>query len=93
MKASELVGKLAIRTERTKSGDGSYTTEPLNILKVTGKHIIYNHIGTREEFMFGDKIHILHGEWLDDNWIDYNELIKGCKESKIVNKLKKKIKK
>ena len=90
MKASELVGKLAIRTERTKRGDGSFTDEALNILKVTEHHILYNHVGTREEFMFGDEIMILGCDWIDGNWADYNELIKGYKKSKVVKKLKKK---
>jgi len=86
MKANELIGKLAIRTNPISCGknfmtgktnyDYSYTTTPIRILKVTDNHILTNYKGTKEENIFGDDIHILDKRWLDDNWIDYEELIK-----------------
>lgn len=86
MKAKELVGKLAIRKKPIKLGicdftgeynyDYSHTTSPLRILKVTDEHIIVDYKGTDEEVIFGNKVHILDERWNDDNWIDYEELIK-----------------
>lgn len=85
MKATKLIGKLAIRTQpielgyndftREKDYDYSYTSSPINILKVTENHIIYNYVGTTEEDMFGKGIHILDKRWIDDNWTSYTELV------------------
>ncbi len=96
MKATELIGKLAIRTKPVFLGfeglrencDYSYTTTPIRILKVTDNHIIYNHVGTSEEKIFGKKKHILNLRWLDNNWTDYNKLMKL--DSKKENKKKQK---
>jgi hypothetical protein len=86
MKAIELVGKLAIRTKPSELGindysgerncDYSYTTTPIRIIKVTENHIIYNHKGTGEGSLFGKDKYILDSRWLDDNWTDYQELVK-----------------
>ncbi len=86
MKAIELVGKLAIRTNPIKLGrdfiteennyDYSYTNEPIRILKVTDNHILTTHKGTKLEKIFRNDIHILDKRWNDDNWTDYEELIK-----------------
>ena len=76
-----LIGRLAIRTKPVNCGVGvkdySYTTEPIKILKITDSHIVYSHEETKEEPIFGKKIHILDSRWLDDNWIDYDELIES----------------
>ena len=86
MEAKNLIGKLAIRKKPIKLGicdftgecnyDYSYTTSPIRILKVTDEHIIYNHKATDEESIFGDKVCILDSRWNDDNWTDYEKLIK-----------------
>lgn len=87
MKAKELAGKLAIRTKPIILGnndftgeeekDYSYTTSPINIIRVTENHIIYNFIGTPDEKIFGKEFKILDDRWNDDNWEDYKELTKG----------------
>jgi len=64
VKASELVGHMAFRTTRVKSGDGSYTTSPIKILKVTDHHIYHK---CNDE----GKVRLLNDEWLDDNWIKW----------------------
>ena len=74
MKASELVGKRAIRTKPVDLGNGSkdysYTTSPIEIVKVTDNHIVHKYK------MFGEEhVSILGERWMDNNWIDYNELI------------------
>jgi hypothetical protein len=78
MKASELVGKVAIRTAPcvypNGAKDGSYQDSPLLIVGVTDAHILTQHVG-KERKIFGDEIHILRSDWLDDNWTDYNALI------------------
>jgi len=76
MRAKELVGKMAIRTAPVQYGNGnqdfSYTSDPIEIAKVTENHIVYN----RE--MFGEQhTSILNNRWLDDNWTDYVELMDG----------------
>lgn len=72
MKATELVGKLAIRTKPTKcSGDHSYMSEPILIEKVTDAHIFCR------TWMFPEDGHILNSRWLDDAWEDFEELSKG----------------
>lgn len=86
MKANKLIGKLAIRKKPVTLGrndfteeynyDYSYTSEPIKILKVTDEHIIYSHKDTNQENIFGDEVSILDNRWNDDNWIDYEELIK-----------------
>jgi transcriptional pleiotropic regulator of transition state genes len=78
MKATELVGKLAIRTAPVVSNnDYSFMNSPLKIIKVTDFHIVYEY--PEENSMskiFADKNpYILHAEWLDDNWTDYSKLI------------------
>lgn len=76
MKASEFVGKRAIRTAPTASGDYSYTTEPLKILKVTESHIVVEH---QCPFLKGD-VSILGNRWLDDNWTSYDDLMSGIEK-------------
>ena len=78
MKASELVGKNAIRTKCTAYGDYSYTDNPIHILKVTTDHILYTYLGN-EAKIFGDEVNILNNRWVDDCWTDYDELISGTK--------------
>ena len=85
MKARDLIGKLAIRTNPIILGenfitgkanyDYSYTTSPIKILKVTDNHIVYNYSGTSEEKIFEGQ-YILDKRWIDDNWEDYEKLMK-----------------
>lgn len=77
MQARDLIGHLAIRTKPTSYGDHSYTDSPLRILAVTENHIA---CGYPKESVFahilGNKPHILDYRWLDDNWTDYDELMR-----------------
>lgn len=86
MYLKDLIGHLAIRTQRAKTNygsDRSYLTEPVRILAVTENHIVFDHMGTREEKMFGDQTHILNSDWNDDNWTDYNELIRMAEATRV----------
>ena len=82
MNINELVGKKAIRTGPVDLGNGrkdySYGTEPLLILAVTEHHVVVEYV---ESFMKG-KRHILDSRWNDENWDDYNELMKLADETK-----------
>jgi hypothetical protein len=80
MRAKDLIGELAIRTQSVGM-DRSFTESPIRILTVTDNHIVYDHIGTPEDF-FEDKIFILNKDWNDNNWIDYNELIRMVNATK-----------
>lgn len=74
MDIKELVGKRAIRTNPVTYSHGttdrSYMQEPLFIIKVTDSHIVYKHRHNKDE------VSVLPFEWIDNNWIDYDELIK-----------------
>jgi hypothetical protein len=90
LKATELIGKKAIRTapvmEKVETNcDGflfngriveksnySYTEAPIKILKATDSHIVYE----REKFDGEKVISVLNLKYCDDNWTDYDELIK-----------------
>jgi hypothetical protein len=74
MKATELVGKNAIRRRHVNIAGGgvdrSYMDSPIHIVAATDDHIIcswpkHPHLGK----------HILPYEWCDDNWIDYDCLM------------------
>lgn len=82
MNAKELIGKKAIRTAPVdlKNGrkDYSYNNEGLLVLAVTGTHLVVEHV---ESFAKGSR-HILDSRWLDDNWGDYDELMKLADETK-----------
>jgi len=69
---------MGIGTEiKTKSHDYSYSDEPLFILAATENHIIYKHPdGSFNAKHLSDKTHILNCRWCDDNWADYDELMK-----------------
>lgn len=81
MKASQLVGKLAVRTAPVNLGtnpinlwvsaskDFSYITEPIRIVKVTDSHIVYKS-GNSE------RLNLMDSRYIDDNWTDYEELVK-----------------
>lgn len=85
MKATELIGKKAVRTQPiyhisdggfmamglVKKPDYTYTTEPIKILKATDSHIIVE----RDCFDGTKKQVILNILFCDDNWCDYDELI------------------
>lgn len=77
MLASELIGKKAIRTTHTTMAGGtvcrSFMDDPIIILKVTDSHIVYRYI---DKSYMGNEPYILTYEYCDDNWIDYDELIK-----------------
>ena len=74
MKASDLIGKMAIRRRPVSTGNGrvdrSYMDSPLHILAATDDHII--HVWPEHKNL--GKM-ILPYEWCDDNWIDYDCLM------------------
>jgi len=76
MKATELIGKLAIRTSHVTYAHGnicrSFMEEPIRIIKATDRHIVYEWVNHPS---FNDKPNILSYEYCDDNWINYEELI------------------
>lgn len=79
MYAKDLIGILAIRTQRAETNygsDGSHQTDAVRILAVTENHIVIDYVGTREEKIFGDQIHILNSDWNDNNWTDYMDLMR-----------------
>jgi len=84
MKATKLIGKVVIRTARTKGiSDGSYTSTPIHIIKATKSHIFYDYTGcgTFEERHLNDnKTGILGQNFCDNKWIDYMELLNGVEE-------------
>jgi hypothetical protein len=71
MKAEELVGRLAIRTDPYLGYDWSYTDEPVFIIKVTKNRIVYRHDNNK---IFKGRYTLDKG-WLDNNWTDYEDLI------------------
>lgn len=80
MKATELIGKTAIRTTYATHPNGiqdnSYTDTPIKIEKATDSHIIYTFL--KEDFCYNSgKLYILNHDFCDNNWIDYDELISG----------------
>jgi hypothetical protein len=83
MKLEKLVGKNIVRTKPvslgTSSGflgngqenfDYSYTTSPLLLCKVTESHLV---VITEHS----DSERLLDNRWMDENWVDYDELIKS----------------
>ncbi len=79
MKASELIGKKAIRTAPTKlCGDGSFDDSPITILNVTSSHIVYTYPeeNCMSRILSDNRPRLLDSSWLDDNWADYDEIAK-----------------
>lgn len=72
MKATELIGKFAIRTGKTGGyGDNSYTSEPVFIMGATDTHI---EIKTKSLFNNESyRMSILNYVFCDDKWIDFEE--------------------
>lgn len=70
MKASELVGKKALRTAPMQGNygtDNSYSSgKGILILKVTDHHIY---------FQDGDYQSTLNFNWLDNNWTEYDDTV------------------
>ena len=72
MKAIKLIGKMAIRTGRTKDiGDGSYMSEPIFIIKADDSHIRYKHSGTALRSL---GICTLGKDFCDNQWRDFKDL-------------------
>lgn len=81
MKASELIGKKVLRSKPVPLGidpfsgqrnqDFSFTDGmPITIIKVTDSHIVYT-----SAIMGEERTNTLGERWMDDNWIDYDELM------------------
>jgi hypothetical protein len=89
MNVKELVGKRALRTkgvEVTRNGfgfdkpykdiDKSYMREPIRIHKVTDSHIVFTYCDDHPVSKdWNTKLRIATNEYIDDNWVDYDELI------------------
>lgn len=58
---------------KAKTQDYSYSSEPILILAATENHIVYT---SRHNAFDRDSKHILDSRWCDDNWTDYDELMK-----------------
>jgi hypothetical protein len=83
MQAKDLIGKLAIRTNENMHLDYRFTNEAIKIIKVTESHIVYElpkspHIKVN----YPATMHVLNNLWIDDNWIDYEELMNITEEVK-----------
>ena len=80
MKATELIGKTAIRTNYATRVNGlkddSYTDRPIVIKYATDTHIVFTYTKNYTFYNSG-KFNVLNYEFCDDNWIDYDELISG----------------
>ena len=83
MKANELIGKNAVRTQpiyevsqsfglgmNTKTPLYNYTNSSVKILKATENHIVCE----IENYGGGTQIKLLDVRYCDDNWVDYDEL-------------------
>jgi hypothetical protein len=96
MKASDLIGKKAIRDFHVTYAGGtvsrSFMEEPIKIIRATDKHIVYEWC---ENFLrvcpsANDTPNILSYEHCDNHWLDYNELIgidDRCPIQKILDEL------
>ena len=80
MNAKQLIGHNAIRTAATSLGDNSYTETPLLIVHATDTHVVTKHVRDLDKRLFGTNPHVLNYTWCDDNWIDYDELVKEREE-------------
>lgn len=73
MRAEQLLGKLALRSKPLdSSGDHSFITIPIKIMAVTESHIVFEW----QEPMFKGHKGILGYNYLDNNWVDYEALMK-----------------
>jgi hypothetical protein len=87
MRANELIGKNAIRTQPVydlvengfgimssglvKKPDYRFTTEPIKIIKATEYHIL----AERKNYDGSIKQELLNSRYCDENWVDYDELM------------------
>jgi hypothetical protein len=55
--------------------DYSFSERPILILAATESHIVFKFCN-REERTYGADKHILDNRWCDENWTDYDELMK-----------------
>lgn len=78
MKASDLIGKNAIRTKPMNIGNGlhdySLTSSPIHIINATDSHIIYEYLPEYDRIL-AEKKRILDCRWCDDNWIDFEFIL------------------
>lgn len=83
MKATELIGKKAIRTSHTTYAHGTISRscmdEPILILNATDAHIVYEYPAESSMARMCKDInarpHVLSYEYCDDNWTDYDKLV------------------
>ena len=77
MFATELIGKLAIRTSPVRYPNGnwdcSYTQNPIRIINATDRHIV--HVSKDSPFCDPSKPRVLNYLWCDDKWIDYESIL------------------
>lgn len=83
MKASDLIGKNAIRTRPTNIGNGlqdySHTQSPIHVINATESHVVFEYLPEYDKFLSGKK-RILDCRWCDDNWIDFDFLLTPASE-------------
>lgn len=75
MRATELVGKVAIRTGPNYNNDHSYCSYPVKILMATESHVMIEYVG-REANMFSSTPHLLNCAFCDDKWADAEGIFK-----------------
>ena len=72
MKATDLIGKVAIRTGPMFYSNGqpdySYCSDASEILNATGNHIVLHS-------KYGGTENILDNRWCDDKWIAYDDIV------------------
>ena len=71
MKATDLIGKNAIRTAKTEHGDYSITDYPIEIIDATNSQIYYKYADKWHRTYLSKDTHILGPEFCDNNWTEY----------------------
>lgn len=83
MKACDLIGKNAIRTQPVDLGNGmrdhSYTDSPVHIINATDSHVVYEYLPEYDKILAG-RTRIMNYRWCDDNWIDFDFLLTPASE-------------
>jgi len=86
MKATELIGKVAIRTRPTNTiKDHSYTDHPIKVITATNHCITFEYADWWHRKYMDTRHHHLDSDFCDDNWIEYNGIcdsydIAKCRE-------------
>lgn len=83
MKASDLIGKNAIRTKSVELSSGikdySFSDSPVHIVNATDTHIVFEYLLEYNRTLASRK-RILDDRWCDDNWIDLEFVLTPASE-------------